>query len=245
VADRITLARPVSCVAAAVTSGAAMVASGGLPDAGGAPPAGVRHVAARHRAVHARHPVDAAAHAAAARWLGGNPAAHEDGSMRKQHRFPMGMAYVALLALGVQWTTAATVTRAAGLEEARKTEAAVVAVDQHWMDAELAGDSAWLDAMLLPEYRSVGADGTVHPKAAIIAHAAKNRGNDAERRKVEAWLKANPLGKSVVIRGDTGIITFYDPQLGPQNGVRSSDIFVYQGGRWHALYSQHSAVGSR
>jgi hypothetical protein len=49
----------------------------------------------------------------------------------------------------------------------------------------------------------------------------------------------------VVIRGDTGIITFYDPQLGPQNGVRSSDIFVYQGGRWHALYSQHSAVGSR
>ncbi|MGS1014701.1 hypothetical protein ACVCL3_11440 [Rhodanobacter sp. UC4437_H4] len=65
------------------------------------------------------------------------------------------------------------------------------------------------------------------------------------RPSATAWLKANPLGKSVVIRGDTAIITFYDPQLGPQNGVRSSDIFVYQGGRWHALYSQHSAVGSR
>jgi hypothetical protein len=217
------------------------VASGGLPDAGGAPPAGVRHVAARHRAVHARHPVDAAAHAAAARWLGGNPAAqHEDGSMRKQHRFPMGMAYVALLALGVQWTTAATVTRAAGLEEARKTEAAVVAVDQHWMDAELDGDSAWLDAMLLPEYRSGGADGTVHTKAALLAHAAKNRGNDAERRKVEAWLKAHPSRQTVVIRGDTAILTFYDPKLGARDGVRASDVFVYENGRWHALYSQHS-----
>lgn len=164
--------------------------------------------------------------------------------MRKQRGFPMGMAYVALLVLGVQWTTAATIAHAAGVDEAGKTEAAVMAVDQHWMDAELDGDSAWLDAMLLPEYRSVGADGTVHPKAAIIAHAAKNRGNDAERHKVEAWLKANPLGKSVVIRGDTAIITFYDPQLGPKNGVRSSDIFVYQGGHWHALYSQHSAMGS-
>src|SRR6185312_16523851 len=100
-------------------------------------PAGVRDVAARHRAAHARHPNDAKWHAAAAPWLGGNPAAHEDGSMRKQHRFPMGMAYVALLVLGVQWTTAATVAHAAGADEAGKTEAAVMAVDQHWMDAEL------------------------------------------------------------------------------------------------------------
>ncbi|GAA0248232.1 DUF4440 domain-containing protein [Rhodanobacter caeni] len=111
------------------------------------------------------------------------------------------------------------------------------------MDAELDGDSAWLDAMLLPEYRSVGADGTVLKKAALLAHAARNRGNDTERRQVEAWLKAHPSGQAVVIRDDTAILTFYDPKLGPQSGVRSADVFVYENGRWHALYSQHSRAG--
>lgn len=96
--------------------------------------------------------------------------------------------------------------------------------------------------MLLPEYRSVGADGTVQTKAALLAHAAKNRGNDAERREVEAWLKAHPSKQAVVIRGDTAILTFHEPKRGPRDGVRSSDVFVYENGRWHALYSQHSKV---
>lgn len=164
--------------------------------------------------------------------------------MRKQRRFPAAMACVAVLVLAVNWTIAATAARATGTDETAHTETAVMAVDQHWMDAELDGDTAWLDAMLLPEYRSVGADGKVHPKAAIVAHAAKNRGNDAERRKVDAWQKAHPSGQSVVIHGNTAILTFYDPALGATNGVRSSDVFVYVGGRWHALYSQHSAVGA-
>jgi hypothetical protein len=130
------------------------------------------------------------------------------------------------------------------VDESAHSEAAVIAVDQHWLEAELDGDSAWLDAMLLPGYRSVGADGVVHAKAAILAHAAKNRGNDAERRQVEAWLKVHPSGQSVAIHGDTAILTFYDPKLGPIHGVRSCDVFVYSGGRWHALYSQHSTVGA-
>lgn len=165
--------------------------------------------------------------------------------MHKQHRYTFGMACVAVLVLATQWTLAATVADATGVDdESARTEAAVMAVDQHWMDAELDGDTAWLDAMLLPEYRSVGADGKVHPKAAIVAHAAKNRGNDAERRRVDAWRKVHPSGQSVVIRGDTAILTFYVPALGATNGVRSSDVFVYLDGRWHALYSQHSAVGA-
>jgi hypothetical protein len=49
-------------------------------------------------------------------------------------------------------------------------------------------------------------------------------------------------GPHVVIRGDTAILSFYDPMLGAANGVRSSDVFVYVGGHWHALYSQHSAA---
>jgi hypothetical protein len=153
----------------------------------------------------------------------------------------------ARLACAGLWFAAAMappfVAAAPAADETAKTAAAVIAVDQHWLDAEVGGDTAWLDRMLLPDYRSVDSKGVAHPKAAIVAHAAKNRGSDVERRKVEAWIKAHPSGKSVVIRGDTAILSFYDPKLGPQQGVRSSDIFVYEDGHWHALYSQHSAAG--
>ena len=163
--------------------------------------------------------------------------------MHKQRLYQVGMACFAVLVLAAEMTIAATAAAsAAGIDETGRNEAAVIAVDQHWLEAELDGDTAWLDNLLLPEYRSVGADGAVHTKAAIVAHAAKNRGNDAQRRKVEAWLKAHPSGQSVVIHGDTAILSFYDPAKGAASDVRSSDVFVYVGGHWHALYSQHSAA---
>jgi hypothetical protein len=163
--------------------------------------------------------------------------------MRRQDILQLGMACLAVLVLAAEMTIAATTAvSAASIDETGKTSAAVIAVDQHWLEAELGGDTDWLNDLLLPDYRSVGADGAVHPKAAIMAHAAKNRGSDAERRKVEAWIKAHPSGKSVVIHGDTAILSFYDPAKGAASDVRSSDIFVYVGGRWHALYSQHSGA---
>jgi len=164
--------------------------------------------------------------------------------MRRQHFLPWGMACTAVLVLGVEAVLAATsAASVANIDESARSEAAVIAVDQHWLEAELGGDTAWLDDMLLPEYRSVGADGVVHPKATIMAHAAKNRGSDIERRKVEDWLKTHPSGKAVVIHGDTAILSFYDPAKGAASDVRSSDVFVYVDGRWHALYSQHSGPG--
>lgn len=147
------------------------------------------------------------------------------------------------------WLAAATVVAHAAVaahggtvDETARTAAAVMAVDQHWLEAETSGDTAWLEQMLLPEYRSVNNKGVAAAKADIVAHAAKNRGSDKEKKMVEAWLAAHPSKQSVVLRGDTAILTFYDPKLGPQKGVRSSDIFVYEGGRWHALYSQHSGI---
>lgn len=164
--------------------------------------------------------------------------------MQTQRLFQMGMACIAVLVLGTEAMIAASpVAIAADVDETARSEAAVIAVDQHWLEAEVGGDTAYLDDLLLPEYRSVGADGVAHPKAAIVAHAAKNQGSDTERRTVEAWIKAHPSGKSVVIHGDTAILSFYDPVLGAAKGVRSSDIFVYVDGHWHALYSQHSAAG--
>jgi hypothetical protein len=167
--------------------------------------------------------------------------------MRKQYLFRIGMRCVAVLSMttmSVLAAASAASAAGAGANETRRSEAAVIAVDQHWLEAELGGDTAYLEQLLLPEYRSVDANGAVHSRAAIVAHAARSRGSDAQRRKVEAWLKAHPSGQSVVIHGDTAILSFYDPAKGAANDVRSSDIFVYVGGRWHALYSQHSKAGN-
>lgn len=146
------------------------------------------------------------------------------------------------------WLAAAAVAAQAAvnahegsMDETARSAAAVTAVDQHWLEAETGGDTAWLE-LLLPEYRSVNDRGVAIGKADILAHAARNRGSDEQRKRVAAWLKAHPSGQRVVLHGDTAILTFYDPKLGPQNGVRSSDISVYEGGRWHALYSQHSGI---
>lgn len=123
------------------------------------------------------------------------------------------------------------------MDKTTRTSAAVIAVDDQWSQAEVRGDTAWLDSMLLPEYRSIGVDGEVLDKKTLLAHAAKNRGSDAMRKYVEAWEKAHPSRKSVVMLGDVAILSFSDPRTGR---VRSSDIFVYRDGGWHALYSQHS-----
>jgi hypothetical protein len=55
-------------------------------------------------------------------------------------------------------------------------------------------------------------------------------------------MKLHPHGTSVRIDGDTGVVTFYSLKGGPQKGVMSSDLFTYMNGRWHAVYSQHTAV---
>jgi hypothetical protein len=124
------------------------------------------------------------------------------------------------------------------VDEAAHTSAAVIAVDDHWSVAEVSGDTTWLDRMLMPDYRSISPDGKILDKPTLLAHAKKNRGSaDKMRKKVEAWEKAHPTGTSVVMQGNVAILSFSNPQTGL---IRSSDIFVYRNGGWHALYSQHS-----
>ena len=162
------------------------------------------------------------------------------------HR-PFRLNPVRLAAAGLWLATAAVAAHALtpqgdAVDETARSAAAVMAVDQHWLEAETGGDTAWLEQMLLPAYRSVNNKGVATGKAGIVAHAARNRGSDKARKAVEAWLEAHPSKQRVMLQGDTAILTFYDAALGPERGVRSVDIFVYDGGRWHALYSQHSGL---
>jgi hypothetical protein len=138
---------------------------------------------------------------------------------------------------------AQTVAPAATNAEAERTAAGAIATDQHWSRAEVYGDTAFLRGLLLPGYRSVGHDGVVYDRAQILAGAVK-RGADtvASKAAVAAYRKAHPYATLVVLEGNTAVLSFYSPTLGPDRGLRSSDILVFEDGRWHALYSQHSDV---
>jgi hypothetical protein len=148
------------------------------------------------------------------------------------------VAFVGLLGIVASYNSVAA--DAAG--EADKTEAAVLLVDQHWTDAEIHGDVAYVDQLLLPGYRTVNPDGIVKVKADILESARKNGQSDEMALKVAQYLKDHPMGKSVALVGDTAVITFYSEALGPQKGLLSCDVFVYMDGKWHALYSQHTTA---
>lgn len=145
--------------------------------------------------------------------------------------------------LGAAAIGAPAVAADTGVDETAHTPAAVKAVDQHWLEAEENGDAAWLDGMLLPCYRSVNASGTFATKAAIVAHAAKNRGSDAMKRSADAWQQAHPVDQQVTIRGDTAILSFVSASPATKGKLYSSDVFAYVDGRWRALYSAHTGLG--
>ena len=161
-------------------------------------------------------------------------------NLRQPRSHVFRLSVFSLVALFAASASHADEAAKAAVDETQMSAAAVPAVEQHWTRAEESGDDAWLEQMLLPEYRSVTPEGVAHPKAAIVAGAKKNRDSDATRLADEAYRKAHPYGTSVVLQGDLAIVSFYDPALGAQKGVRSSDIFVYRDGHWHAIYSQHS-----
>lgn len=146
----------------------------------------------------------------------------------------------AAIALGMLAASLRAAAQAGDVDETARTAAAVKAVDQHWLVAEENGDTAWLDGMLLPDYRSVGVAGTFATKAAIVEHAARNRGSPAMKQQVAAWQAAHPVEQQVTLQGDTAILSFVSSAPATKGALYSSDVFVYVDGRWRALYSQHT-----
>ncbi|MEO5867774.1 MAG: nuclear transport factor 2 family protein [Sphingomonas sp.] len=127
-----------------------------------------------------------------------------------------------------------------------RTEAAVVAADKAWGTAEERGDGAYVDWLLMPGYVSIGHDGKVHTKAAIVTNANSRKGqNPAEMAaKTAAWRTAHPYRTEVKLFGDTAVVSFLSTKPDSGEPVNSSDIFVYHDRHWHPIYSQHSDAGS-
>ena len=125
------------------------------------------------------------------------------------------------------------------------TEGAVIADDEAWDKAESNGDVAYIGDLLLPEYRSISADGSIHDKAAILAGARKRMNSPASAAANAKWRAAHPSITHVQIIGDTAILTFALNKQDTQNPIMSCDVFVYQDGHWHAIYSQHTEAGKQ
>lgn len=123
------------------------------------------------------------------------------------------------------------------------TPAAVIADDHGWSKAEENGDIQYLDALLLPEYRSVNSDGKWGDKAAILRGASKRVHDAGNAANVQAWRATHPTLTSAVIQGDVAILTFSLDKGPDPKPVMSCDVFVYRDGHWHALYSQHTEAG--
>ena len=123
-----------------------------------------------------------------------------------------------------------------------RTAAAVLAADEGWTAAEIRGDADFVDALLLPEYRSIGTDGKIASKAAIVA-SSRARGPHSDFGKIVADYKStHPTRGDVTINGDTAVLTWVSLVPGKGEPIASCDIFLYRAGRWRAFYSQHSTA---
>ncbi|MBC5823547.1 MAG: nuclear transport factor 2 family protein [Candidatus Eremiobacteraeota bacterium] len=145
-----------------------------------------------------------------------------------------GAAYVVGHTLSCKKSGAATPAGAqqtGGAVKSEENNAALIAVEHHWTQAEIHGDVAYVDALLADSYRSVSADGTAHPKSAILASVKANGKSNKMALLVASYMKAHPFGTLATIQGDTGVVTFYSLKQGPKKGVMSSDVFDYAGRR--------------
>jgi len=152
--------------------------------------------------------------------------------------FPLSAALAVCAALAVP------LVAAAGTAAEPRTADAVRAADEAWSAAETRGDAAFVEQLLLPDYRSVQPDGRVHGKAAIVAGAAKRATDPAAAEKARAWLASHPYRGDVVITGDTAVLTAVLTTPGKDEPILSCDIFVYVDGHWKAIYSQHTSAGA-
>jgi len=153
------------------------------------------------------------------------------------------IAILAASALFAIALTAPAVARAApgsAMGPEARTASAVHAADDAWETAEEQGNAPFVDWLLAPDYRSIGSGGKATDKAAIVAHARAFDKLPERAAKVAAWKAAHPSRAVVTLFGDTAVLNWISTKAGEEQRIYSCDIFVYRGGHWHAIYSQHA-----
>jgi hypothetical protein len=118
---------------------------------------------------------------------------------------------------------------ASQVPDQRRDEDTIRRIERAWLTAELRGDTRFLQCLLLPDYVNIDKAGHKHPGADIVAHAARNRGQD---REIPA------IASTVVVNGDAA--TAYSAsrtrdQAGQWRDVHFIDTFRFVDGAWRAF----------
>ena len=108
-------------------------------------------------------------------------------------------------------------------------EAGVKVAEQRWSEAFVAGDAAMLADLLDPDYISVSAKAEGRTRTEVIAAAEKYAA-------AHPGVSATPLNADVIVRIFSGAA--FVRHSGASD--RSVDVLRYEGGRWIAVYSQHT-----
>jgi hypothetical protein len=107
-------------------------------------------------------------------------------------------------------------------------------VEQSWSEAFMHGGTDYLQCLLTSDYVSVSAKGVPRDRATIVAMAEKNKGKNTP---IPSLPESN-----IQIYGNTAVVRSDSPAAPDRKypAMYSSDVFAFQDGAWHAVYSQHT-----
>ena len=108
----------------------------------------------------------------------------------------------------------------------------VRAAENRWSEAFMTGDATTLDALLDPDYVSVGTAGQPRAKAEILQLS-----RDFAKAHPDQHARPLPSTSTIRVIGNAAVVQHHGDQ------DTSVDVFYFRDGRWRAWYSQHTALG--
>jgi len=108
-------------------------------------------------------------------------------------------------------------------------------VEDRWNDAFMHGKPEYLECLLSPQYVSISPKGA-HDRNWELEHARANKSHPQPIPEIH--------GMTFEVFGNTGVMRLFKPasEDGNQPAQYMADIFAFQDGAWHAVYSQHTPV---
>jgi uncharacterized protein DUF4440 len=148
--------------------------------------------------------------------------AYEGGFVKNQRRSILGIAILTVSA-------ATYAADCSSLPKQDASEATIKELEKQWSQAYSTGDTAFLECLYGSNFRNVDSKGVLTDRAGDISSAVKNVG--------KSWTyDPTKYHTSIFMHLHTAVATFL--RADSEHGYRGTDIYEYDGKRWHAIFSQ-------
>ena len=111
-------------------------------------------------------------------------------------------------------------------------------IEREWVKAFVTGDSDYLESLLAPDYESIWHTGEVRTRQQIIDKARVHRDKPLPVPQLDEP-KIQIHGNAAISIAEHVIV---DPVTKQQKRVRFMDFFVFDRGRWQAIYTTDVAL---